>query len=209
LEGNNARAGAIALLEKRQAQSPSSAVAVKLAAVYQRDNRFDKSSSLLASWIAAHPADVEARFALAQVDSATGKLNDALSQYEWLVTQKPDNPVILNNLAWLYDWKHDPRARATAEKANRLAPASGSVADTLGWILAEQGDAAGAAKYLAQASASQPSDGTIQYHYAVVLSKTGKADQARDVLQKLLKLVIQPDTKSQAQLLLAKLGGGR
>ncbi len=91
----------------------------------------------------------------------------------------------------------------------KLAPASGSVADTLGWILAEQGDTAGAAKYLAQASASQPSDGTIQYHYAVVLSKTGKTDQARDVLQKLLRLKIQPDTKSAAQALLATLGTTR
>ncbi len=209
LEGNNNRAGAIALLEKRQAQSPSSAVAVKLAGLYQRDKHLDKASSLLASWTAAHPADVEARFALALVDSATGKLNDALAQYEWLQTQKPDNPVILNNLAWLYDWKHDPRARGIAEKAIRLAPASGSVADTLGWILAEQGDAVSAAKYLAQASASQPADSTIQYHYAVVLSKTGKADQARDVLQKLLKLNTEPETKSQAQLLLVKLGGGR
>jgi predicted Zn-dependent protease len=83
------------------------------------------------------------------------------------------------------------------------------VADTLGWILVEQGDAARAAKYLAQASASQPTDGAIQYHYAVVLSKTGKADQAKGVLQKLLKLNIQPDTKSQAQLLLVKLAGAR
>ncbi len=209
LAGNNNRAGAIALLEKRQAQSPSGAITVRLAALYEADKRLDKSLALLEAWTAAHPADVDSRFVLAQADSAAGRLDKALAQYEWLATQRPDNPVVLNNLAYLYDWKHDARARATAEKAMKLAPASGSVADTLGWILAEQGDSAGAAKYLTQASASQPADATIQYHYAVVLSKTGKADQARGVLQKLLKLNIQPATRNQAQLLLVKLGGGR
>lgn len=91
----------------------------------------------------------------------------------------------------------------------KLAPASGSVADTLGWILIEQGDTADAAKYLGQASASRPADSTIQYHYAVLLSKTGKSDQARDVLQKMMKLNMHADTKNQAQTLLAKLGGPR
>ncbi|HTT84148.1 MAG TPA: XrtA/PEP-CTERM system TPR-repeat protein PrsT [Rhizomicrobium sp.] len=208
LEANNNRAGAISLLEKRQAQFPAGPVAVKLAALYQRDNRLDKALALLEAWTTAHPGDVKARSVLAEEDSTAGKLDQALLQYEWLVTQRPDNPIILNNLAWLYDWKHDPRARATAEKAIQLAPASGSAADTLGWILEERGDTVGAAKYLALASANAPADATIQYHYAVVLSKSGKADQARDVLEKLISLKnIRADTKSEAQLLLAKLGG--
>jgi Flp pilus assembly protein TadD len=117
--------------------------------------------------------------------------------------------VILNTLAWLYNWKRDPRARATAEKAMKLAPSSASVADTLGWILEGQGDTADAAKYLAQASASEPADGVIQYHYAVVLSKTGKRAEARAILQKLLVTKAGADTLSSARTLLASLGTGR
>jgi putative PEP-CTERM system TPR-repeat lipoprotein len=207
LNANNNRAGAIALLEKRQAQSPSGSVAVRLAVLYQLDKRAEQGRALLDGWARAHPNDIDVRFMLAQFDSAAGQLDKARVQYEWLATQRPDNPLILNNLAYIYDSKHDPRARVMAEKAMKLAPASGSVADTLGWIMAEQGDTAGAAKYLGQASASRPTDSAIQYHYAVVLSKTGKADQARDVLQKMMKLNMPPDTKNQAQLLLAKLGG--
>ncbi|HEX4159691.1 MAG TPA: XrtA/PEP-CTERM system TPR-repeat protein PrsT [Rhizomicrobium sp.] len=208
LAGNGNVPGAIALLEKQQKQSPSSPVMVKLASLYQRDNQPDLALHLLGPWTAAHADDADARFALAQLDSAIGKLDDALVQYEWLVTKNPDNPVILNNLAWLYNWKRDPRARATAEKAMKLAPSSGSVSDTLGWILEGQGDTAGAAKYLAQASASQPADGTIQYHYAVVLSKTGKRAEARAVLQKLLATKAGADTLSSARTLLASLGTG-
>jgi hypothetical protein len=40
-----------------------------------------------------------------------------------------------------------------------------------------------------------------------VLSKTGNAAQAKDVLQKLLKRNVEPRTKSDAQLLLTKLSG--
>jgi len=209
LDANNNLAGAIALLEKRQVQSPSSPVAVRLAALYQRDNRPAKATTLLDAWTAGHPNDVDARLALARIESLAGDLDKALVQYEWLVTQRPDNPEILNNLAWIYDTKHDPRARETAAKAIKLAPASGSVADTLGWILEEQGNTADATKYLAQASARQPADGTIQYHYAVVLAKTGKAAEARAILEKLLATKASAGTISSARTLLASLGAGR
>jgi putative PEP-CTERM system TPR-repeat lipoprotein len=209
LEGNHNRAAAIAVLEKTQAQNPSGTVAARLAGLYQADKQPGKALAVLEAWTKSHPADVDARYALALVDSATGRMDQAVNQYEWLTVQKPHSVVILNNLAWLYDQRHDARARELAEKAIALAPNSSSVADTLGWIMVEQGDAAGAMKYLAQASEAQPTDGTIQYHYAVVLSKTGKAAEARGVLQKLLKLDIQPDTKSAGQALLAKLGAVR
>ncbi|HWE06619.1 MAG TPA: XrtA/PEP-CTERM system TPR-repeat protein PrsT [Rhizomicrobium sp.] len=209
LEGNHNRAAAIAILEKTQLRNPSGILAARLAGLYQADKQSGKALALLEAWTKSHPADVDARFALAIVDSAAGRMDQALNQYEWLTVQKPHNVVILNNLAWLYDQRHDARARTVAEKAMQLAPSSSSVADTLGWIMVEQGDGVGAIKYLAQASATQPTNGTIQYHYAVVLSKTGKTAEARGVLQKLLKLDVQPDTKSQAQLLLVKLGGGR
>jgi tetratricopeptide (TPR) repeat protein len=209
MEAHNNRAAAIALLEKWQLQSPSGPTAAMLAAMYQRDNRPGKALALLEAWTSAHPGDVDARYVLAGEDSAAGKFDQALAQYEWLETQRPENPMILNNLAWLYDWKHDPRARPAAEKAMKLAPASGSIADTLGWILAEEGDTATALKYLAQASKNEPGDATIQYHYAVALSKTGNSVQARGVLQKLINLkTIHADTKSEAQLLLVKLGAG-
>jgi putative PEP-CTERM system TPR-repeat lipoprotein len=206
LEGNRNRAAAISLLEVHQAQRPSSAVVVRLAGLYQRDAHLEKAGTLLESWSAAHPDDVDAKFALAQVESVEGKFDQALSRYEWVVSRKPDNPVILNNLAWLYDRNHDARALPTAEKAMKLAPASGSVADTLGWILLEKGDTGRAVKYLSQASASQPADGSIQYHYAVALSKTGQTSQARLLLKKALAAKPDPNTVNSARILLASLG---
>lgn len=206
---NNNRSGALALLEKRQAQNPSSVLLVRLAGMYQRAGQIDRASALLQSWTAAHPADADARFVLAQLESTTGKFDQAIAQYEWLATQRPDNALVLNNLAFLYDWKHDSRAMPTAEKAIRLAPTSGTVADTLGWIMVNRGDSAGALKYLSRASGSQPGDAAIQYHYAFALSKTGNAARARDILQGLLKTNIHSNTRSDAEHLLATLPPAR
>ena len=64
LDSNNNRAGAIALLEKRQAQSPSGSIVVRLAALYQIDKRPQQAIALLDSWASAHSSDVDARFML-------------------------------------------------------------------------------------------------------------------------------------------------
>jgi putative PEP-CTERM system TPR-repeat lipoprotein len=209
LDSGHNRPGAVAMLEKWQAQSPSGAVAARLGSFYLSENRPDKALALLEPWAVAHPSDIDARSVLAMAYTAAGNTGRAQAQYEWLAAQRSDDAVVLNNLAGLYQLKHDPRARQTAEKAMRIAPSSGSIADTLGWILFDEGDAAGAAKYLQLASAKMPRDPVIQYHYAMVLSKTGKPDQALAILHKLPDLKPDAGTLSAANALLASLRGGR
>lgn len=187
LQANNNRAAAIALLEKAGNRGQTASTVSRLATLYQSDNRPDKGIALLETWTKQHPADTQPQAVLAQLYSSSGRTADATKAYELLAMRQPDNPIVLNNLAWLYSAKHDRRAKQMAEKALRLAPASGSIADTLGWILVSEGQVKDAMKYLQQASASMPGDQAIQYHYAVALSKTGNADQARAVLQKALE----------------------
>jgi len=205
LEANNNRPAAIALLERTQSQSPSGNGAVELASLYARAQQTGKALTTLQAWATAHPADIDGRYALARLYSVMGKYDQATAQYEWVASKRPEDPVILNNLAWLYDNKRDPRARGVAERALRLAPASASIADTLGWILVKQGDSAGSVKYLQQASVNMPDNGTIQYHYAVALSKKGDADQARAVVQRVLVSKASADTLAGARALLQTL----
>jgi putative PEP-CTERM system TPR-repeat lipoprotein len=187
LEANNNRAAAIALLENEQDRNQNASSVSRLAVLYQRDNKPDKGITLLETWSKQHPGDIQPRSILAQLYSSAGRTADATKQYEWLAARQPNNVTVLNNLAWLYSVAHDARARQVAEKALQLAPTSGSIADTFGWILLNEGKVAEAIKYLQQASASMPGDQTIQYHYAVALAKAGKADQARAILEKALK----------------------
>jgi putative PEP-CTERM system TPR-repeat lipoprotein len=197
------RPEAISLLEKWQSHSPSGPVALSLAGLFRADNQPAKATAVLEKWTTAHPDDAASSNYLAEIYGATGKPDLALAQYERLAAQRPNDPVVLNNLAWFYDQRHDPRAVTVARKAAAIAPKSGSIADTLGWILMNGGDKAGALKYLGFASASMPTDAAIQYHYAFALSKDGQRDAAKSVLQRVMSLKADPQILSSARILLA------
>src|SRR5690606_31714115 len=97
------------------------------------------------------PDDLVVRVLAADHYLSSGNHAAAIAHYETIQARLPDNPVMLNNLAWLYSRTGDSRALATAERALELAPESPQVMDTLGWILHEQGDDARAVELVGKA----------------------------------------------------------
>jgi putative PEP-CTERM system TPR-repeat lipoprotein len=83
------------------------------------------------------PSDLSLRMALGDAWIREGTLAKAATQYEALLPTAPRNPVILNNLAWIYAKAKDPRALKFAEDANRAAPNSREIQDTLGQQLVD------------------------------------------------------------------------
>jgi predicted Zn-dependent protease len=84
-----------------------------------------------------------------------------------VLKKSPDSVLALNNLAQLYHQQKNPRALSTAERAQKLAPESASVTDTLGWILVEQGETKRGLELLQQALAKDSKIPEIRYHLAV------------------------------------------
>lgn len=207
MDRHGKRADAIALLQATQAKTQSSPVTMLLSKYYVADKTPQKAMALLEGWTKSHPDDADARFGLAQLYGTANNFPAALQQFEWLATKRPNDSIILNNLAWLYSQKKDPRAQAIAERAYRAAPGSGSVADTLGWIMVGKGDTAGGLKYLQQASQASPADATIQYHFAVALTKSNRSADARIILEKLVNSDASADVKQSAKTLLAQMKG--
>ena len=103
-----------------------------------------------------------------------------------MLKQTPDNPVVLNNLAWAYQQDKDPRALPTAERALQLAAESPAVLDTLGWILVEQGDTTRGLPLLQKAVSAAPASSDIRYHLALGLNKSGDKANARKQLEQSL-----------------------
>ena len=61
---------------------------------------------------------------------------EAMAQwFERMLGAQNANPVVLNNLAWLYHEAEDARALPTARRAYELAPEQPEIMDTYGWIL--------------------------------------------------------------------------
>ncbi|MGB9130381.1 MAG: XrtA/PEP-CTERM system TPR-repeat protein PrsT [Thiobacillus sp.] len=141
----------------------------------------------LTDWLKRYPNDLAVRNHAAEYYMFSGRIQDAIAQYQEIQRQKPDNALILNNLASLYQREKDPRALATAEQALKLAPNNPAIQDTLGWMLVEQGQASRGLELLSKAAASAPKAGMIRYHHAVALARTGNQAKARQELERVLR----------------------
>ena len=110
----------------------------------------------------------------------------AIKQFQIVLEQSPNNPIVLNNLAWVYQQKKDPSAIDYAERAYKGSPDSPAILDTLGWILIEKGDTARAVSLLQKAVSLAPEAAEIRYHLAVGLQQSGDKSAARQELERLL-----------------------
>lgn len=159
----------------------------------------------LLQWLKEQPNDLGARGYFAQTHMKAGKNKQAIEQYEFILQKDANNLLALNNLAWLYQLEKDPRALPTAEKAYKLKPDAASIADTMGWILVEQGNIARGLEVLKKAAAAAPKNPEIGYHYAVALAKSGDKTKARKQLEEALASGQDFRQKEQAKALLKQL----
>jgi predicted Zn-dependent protease len=105
----------------------------------------------------------------------------------------------LNNLAWLYGERKDPRAVGLGERALAAAPSNASIADTLGWLYVQNGNAARGLPLLAQAAAELSDQGDVSYHWAVALAETGDAARAIEILRQITADGREFDSRADAQ----------
>jgi putative PEP-CTERM system TPR-repeat lipoprotein len=165
---------------------PASAVAIRVFRVAKRVENRSSALAELQTWLERNPADKEVRSVVAFELIQDGKFAAAVAHYEQLRKQDPRNAEYANGLAWAYHLAKDSRAKETAEAAYALAPTAGYTADTLGWILVQQGDVKRALEMLKFASASSPDAPEIRYHLAVALQQSGRTNEARKELRQAL-----------------------
>jgi Flp pilus assembly protein TadD len=137
-------------------------------------------------WLSRVPGDARVRFQLAALLIDAGRLPEALAETETLHRLAPDDPAVLNNLAWLLGETGDARALDLARRAHALAPADPSIADTLGWLLVVAGDTQSGLGHLRAAAAAAPTDARIRLRLAEALARTGDAEEARRLARALL-----------------------
>jgi putative PEP-CTERM system TPR-repeat lipoprotein len=193
---------------KAFAKAPSALLALRLARAKAAAGNKDATASVLRGWLATHPHDPTVSEVLVGYDIAARRYHRAKAELEAVLAKRPRDVIALNNLAWLYQRTGDPRARVMAERAYLLSPGLPQTADTLGWILVQQGQAANAIGLLIRAGAEQKSDPAIRYHLAVALNDLGDRAAAVKILKELVKTAAVFDDKPAAQKLLVKLSKG-
>jgi putative PEP-CTERM system TPR-repeat lipoprotein len=155
----------------------------------------------LAKAVANHPESVEARVALAEARQRNDNPGGAIEVYEQGLAVAPGNPILLNNLAVLYQAQGDPRAIEIAERAYRAAPRAPAIQDTYGWILLAAGKTDQSLGLLRDAAEALSDNAEVQYHYAAALAKSGRPEAALPILRKALDGDLPSEAKAGAQKL--------
>jgi putative PEP-CTERM system TPR-repeat lipoprotein len=185
-------ADAVSAYQKGLARERNTDMVVKTHFALQRAGGAAKADELLIGWLKEHPKDANARAYLAESYQQRGLQTAAQREYETLLTDRPDDAPVLNNLAVLYQQLGDPRALELAEKAHRKQPDNPAFADTLGWLLAQRGETERGLKLLEQALAKAPGNPQVRYHYVQVLLQTDRTAQARQELARLQAMALPP-----------------
>lgn len=98
----------------------------------------------------------------------------------------PDNPMVLNNLAWAANQVKDPKALEYAERALSLAPDNAAILDTLGVIQIDHGQADKGLANLQRAVSLAPDLAQLRLSLARSYAKLGRKDDARKELDMLM-----------------------
>jgi len=173
-----------AVLSKSLSDRPNRAVLMRLVQLVSNDKK--RAGDLMSGWLAKNPGDGAVRMEYAAFQLRQGDMAKAISQYQMVLKQNPDNVDALNNLGWLIQRSDPKQAEVMLARAWKLSPNSANVADTFGWFKVQQKDAAGGLVLLNRAHALQPGNGQITYHLAVALDANAKRNEARKLLKSLL-----------------------
>jgi Tfp pilus assembly protein PilF len=183
--------------EKALAKGKASRLVAKQHLALLRSGDASKADNTLLGWLKVHPQDQAARAYLAESYTKRGLRREAIQQYEILLSTIPSNAMVSNNLAVLYQQHRDPRALSMAEKAYKLKPDSPIHADTLGWILVQEGDSGRGLQLIEKAVARVPKNPEVRFHFAYALAKAGQTSQARREIAHLQKIKLNGELEQQ------------
>ena len=180
-------AEASAAYRKVLAQAPSSNLVIKNYTALALDGKRDDGDTFINDWLKSHPKDVPVRLFHADMALRAKDYPRAAQSYRAALELQPNDPLLLNNLAWTLWQQKDPQALSFAQRASSAAPNNPAIADTLGWMLVEQGETKKGLELLEKASAAAPLQRDIALHLAKAQLKDGRKDAARSTLQALVQ----------------------
>jgi len=168
--------------------SPEAVVPVALAMLSQLGSSsaglVDRLGALIERAIGPKLDSPSSRLILALLRTKQNRSEEARKLYDQILSDNPDDPGVLNNLAFILGSEGDPQALEMINRALSIAGPDASLLDTRAMIHLKRGDAASAVADLNQAVALNPRKPILQVRLAEAFQAEGKPDQAKGSLQK-------------------------
>lgn len=174
--------------------------AVSLAFIDEK--RGDPASGVarLEKMLQRRPDDARAVMVSAAIEERRGNWRRALELVERYLSKHPGSVEALNFWGFVAaDHNHALElASQRLQVANALAPGSGGLVDSLGWVRFRGGDLAMAAFFLEQACRLEPTDPEIQWHLGEVYRERGESERAAALFRR--ALLAKPDERLRRRI---------
>ncbi|HYM75159.1 MAG TPA: tetratricopeptide repeat protein [Candidatus Dormibacteraeota bacterium] len=167
----------------------------KLGKVQVKEGSADQALSLYQQSIKNNPREVRFYILAGELYEARENWDQAKAMYQQALSISPDHPLASNNLAYvLLEQGGNPDvALGMAQAARRGMPDSANAADTLGWAYYHKGVYQSAIGQFQEAlrlneKSGAPDDAVLHYHLGLAYQKANQIPQARQQLEKAVKL---------------------
>jgi cellulose synthase operon protein C len=159
-----------------------------------------------AQWIKSHPKDAAFVGYLGERALVEQKFAEGEARFRQASELQPDNPSVLNNLAWVTAKLSKPGALELAERANKLSPNQPVFMDTLAMILAQRReDLPRAIEIQRKAVDLQPQNAEYRLSLARMYVQAGDKLLARKELDRLTQLGTRFPRQTEVEELKAQL----
>jgi putative PEP-CTERM system TPR-repeat lipoprotein len=183
----------------------SSRIAIRLHSLYSVAGRQPDADRFAAAWLKEMPRDAVLMTHLATVALERKDYATAEAHFRQVQALRPDDAVVLNNIAWVMVQQGKPGAVALADRANQLLPEQPLIMDTLASALAADKQWPKAIEWQQKAVDKVPDRAGYRLNLAKLLLDSGDRARARTELEVLAKLSSQVPAQVEAVQLLKKL----
>lgn len=170
------------------ARDRSSAMAIRLHALYGVAGKSEAAAEFAKDWEREHPQDADFIFHLGALAMERRDPAAAEALFRQVLALRPESPGALNNIATLMVQQGKPGALAVAQQAHQLLPDQAPILDTMASAYAQEKNLKAALEWQQKAVAKDPAAPAYRLNLAKLLIQAGEKQQAKAELDKLSAL---------------------
>jgi Flp pilus assembly protein TadD len=208
---------ALAEIDAALSRRPGDArFATARAYVLEKSGRAAEAVTWLRALLADQPRNDRLLFALGVAQDKAGDRTGAIATMRKVLEEVPDSPEALNYVGYGLAEKGESldEAESLVRRALAIEPDNGSFLDSLGWILYQRGDAAGAVPVLEKAEALSGPEPTVLEHLGDAYRRVQRDGDAVRAWRKALQAIDDgadtdlPDQRAGIERKIRELPGG-
>jgi Flp pilus assembly protein TadD/Zn-dependent protease with chaperone function len=196
---------ALAVLQELLKSRATADLYLRIGETYRRAGNDGAALAALRKAKEMAPENVAVVSTLALVQDHAGMHDQAAQSYRDVLILNPNNPVALNNYAFLLSESDLEAALSYAHRAVHLMPNEPNTQDTLGWVYLKRKQTVEAFASFRQAFEQKPADAAIRSHLAMAIEQKGDASKQAAELKLLLHQPDSPDNQRQIRALLQEI----